>query len=256
VIARDKDAEMFEAFRAARRDHKVRLPGPQGEPSEPSESPAAEPEAKPEPERGVEPSVPPRRESAPSWHNGVVESDEVHVFPLGVRANVVFALSYNALIVVVLALALVVLMTGFLGYTLGVRTATPAVATPGEIEDTGELEAVPPKKDVEPPPKKDETGKGVIPPSRQVAYRIRVLTVPNTREREQAVMEDKRILEQHGLSEVIVQKSRTGAHLLLYAGAFTADERDKAEAVVQQIKRIRVSGRYEFRDARVVPVRN
>ena len=240
-IAKGKDLEMFEAFRNAR---DLRVPKP---PTEDAAQPTPAPPAGEEP--AVETSAVETPAAAkPAWHRGVVESKDVHVFPLGQRTDVVFRLSYNALTGVIIVLVLFGVLMGCLGYAIGVRSAPSSkpVAVAGDGSGVGVIV----EKDEM---TKEETSKGGVP-TKKIRYRIRVLTVPNTPERRAAIDEDIAFLNQNGVKDIVKQESRRGSSILLYAGAFTADQRQAAEALAQQLQKMPFRGRDEFKDARVVTV--
>lgn len=231
---------MFEAFRSSKGEFKVRKSD-----SQPlSEDAAAEEEEQVAP---VSPAA--QRRSTPSWHSGVVESDEVHVFPLGERANVVFALSYNALIAVIIVFVVFAVLVGFLGYSLGSRptTAKPTGEGPVGVVD-GERKT---KLGGDGATKgKGDTGKLATP---KVYWRVRLLAVPKTRESELAIKEDIKVLRQHGILDLASPESRLGNNVILYAGKFA--DREAAERLVERVRKIRVRGQLEFRRAYAVRTR-
>jgi len=234
---------MFEAFRSSREQRALK-----------GHREAAGGEDEPPPEV-VEEEVtpaPPEEEHKPKpdWHRGVVESEDVHVFPLGQRTNVVFQLSYNALVVVIICVVLFGVLMACLGYALSSRPAPVAKSAETGKQPAG-VGVISGKDDGD---TKGASKGVVVTPTRKPRYRVRVLTVPNTPVRRAALMEDVEFLKSSGIKDVVHQDSRRGRSILLYAGAFTAEQRQAAEALAQQLKTMQFRGRYEFADARVVEV--
>jgi len=244
---------MFEAFRASRQElkgRKVRETQAAEEPPKPAETETPETSAAPEP-----PAAPtaaparPQRRAVPAWHRGVVEGDDVHVFPLGERANVVFALSYNALIAVIVVFVVFSVLMAFVGYTIASRTTDePAVAGP--------IGVIPAKKKAPVGGHATTHGGGrTVTPTKPKAYwRVQVLTVRDTEARRQALKEVMAELESQGIKPLEAFRRQNTGMLVLYAGAFKEDDREGAERLARQLRGIRVNGRDDLKDAKVYAI--
>jgi len=232
---------MFEAFRASRQRKEREGRSPQ----------AATPSGEAPKPPGPAPAEPQKR-TVPDWHRGVVESDDVHVFGLGERANVVFALSYNALMAVIIVFVIFAVLMCFLGYTLGSRPATTA---PEESGPVGVKKVVGVGKDGGGTAGQTTGGTGGAPPVVPKSYwTVRVLTVENTPERERALQEVIAVLQQQGIRPLVKQVGPRSGKVLLYAGAFAENDRASADRLAERLRRIKVHGRNDLAGATVFPM--
>jgi len=275
-MARGKDIpEMFEAFRMQRGEQKSRESGKEKSEQERPKKPEAEAEAPrpvepvarpprpPEPEPSMptqapEDGVPPGylRRRSPVWLRAVMDSDDAHFLPLGERAQVVVSLSYNVLIVVIIVFVLFSVLIGFVGYTVGMRWPGLKAGPPVVREETsqpvrGGGMAV-----------RGGQPAGVGVPARggapvatvRAKYTVKVLEVPNTPTRSQAVDMDIAFLKRQRVEPVVKQINSRMNTIAILAGAFKESERDQAEQLMKRLRMMTVDGRLEFKDAQVVPV--
>jgi len=180
-----------------------------------------------------------------------MDSHDVHFLPLGQRVQVVVALSYHALIVVIIVFAVFSLLVGFAGHTIGLRPQG-VVKPPTPVKKMGvQPGGVTPTRGGPPTPG------GMVAP-KEIYYRVQVLTVRNTRARLRALDEDMAFLRRppNPVPDVLKRVSRRGDMVSLFAGAFGKDEQKQAEELATRLRLMKVPGRSdEFKGAKVVPVR-
>jgi len=201
--------------------------------------------------REVRPSVgagAPLRKTVPGWLRAFMDSDEVHFLPLGERPQVVFALSYNWLILVIIVFVMSAMLLFFAGQTIGSRSA-PAVTKPRVREAVENKTAQ--KKPVEPKPVEP---KPVEPKPVEVYYRVQLLTVQNVAARVRSLDDAAQFLRLQQVPDVIKRVNRRGDKVSLFAGAFGKDQRDAAERLAGRLRLMKLNGRLEFSGAQVVPV--
>ena len=270
-MAKGKDIpEMFEAFRMQRGEQKPRESAEEKPKQEkPREAPAPGPVERKAPKRRPRTPEPPAapqtpdegaptgylRRRSPVWLQAVMDSDDAHFLPLGDRAQVVFSLSYNALIVVIVVFVLFSLLIGFVGYTVGTRW--PQLK--GQKSVVGEEILRPARGGVSAtrggrPTRGGTPTRGGAPVATRASYTVKVLEVPNTPTRSQAVDRDIAFLKRQRVDPVVKQVNRRTNTIVLLAGAFRENEKVEAEQLKTRLRLMTVDGRREFKDAQVVPV--
>ncbi len=266
-MARGRDLpEMFEAFRMQRgegksdesRERELREKKAEGlKPQEKGREEVEPREPKPVESR---PTTPQTEESAgpigylrrrsPVWLQAVMDSDDAHFLPLGQRAQVIFALSYNALMVVIIVFVLFGLLVGFVGYTVGSRW--PQL---GRRPVSGGQPAVGPVRGGAPAVRGGGPARGGAPVASDIYYRVKVLEVRNTSVRRQAVEKDVAFLKRQRVGPVIQRLNPRTNMIAVFAGTFGKDEMDQAEQLKARVRVMTVDGRREFEKAQVVSVR-
>jgi hypothetical protein len=233
-MAKGKDApEMFEAFLGAKKEPK---PLKSSVPKNADESSGSAASKRPQ----------------PSWYPGVVDSDDVNVMSLGERTQVVFALSYNALIIIIMAFVVLMFSVYFFGHARGARSGSStnaAAVTPAGLQ--GETPNGQPQGPGQTEPTSPEpNGERTTPPVPEVVYSVKLLTVDNVAERRQALANAINQLERRGIRNIRQVPTARGTKIELWAGLFTS--RAEAETEKEVIRRLTVAGRNEFRDAMVL----
>ncbi|KPJ52656.1 MAG: hypothetical protein AMS16_06075, partial [Planctomycetes bacterium DG_58] len=97
--------------------------------------------------------------------------------------------------------------------------------------------------------------RGGAPAASEIHYRVKVLEVPNTPARRQAVANDVAFLKRQRVDSVIQRVNPRTNMIAVFAGAFRESERDKAEQLKARVRLLTVGGNREFKDAMVVSVR-
>ena len=258
-MARDKNLpEMFEAFRLSRGEQLAPKPGTQADKPEakkPEEPRPAEKTPVPtQPKTAREPVESPEQagflgRTAPIWLRALMDSHDVHFLPLGQRVQVVVALSYHALIVVIIVFAVFSLLVGFAGHTIGLR-AQGVAKQPTPVGKMGVQPGGTATRGGAP------TRGGVVAP-KEIYYRVQVLTVRKIPARLRALDEDMAFLRRppNPVPDVLKRVSRRGDMVSLFAGAFGKNELKQAEELATRLRLMKVPGRSdEFKGAKVVPV--
>jgi hypothetical protein len=174
---------------------------------------------------------------------------DVHVLPLGQPARVVFALSFNALTVAIIAFVICLVLVFALGHAVGKRsTANPPIPTGVQT----------PEKKAETPAKTVETTKGgegtktakkaVV----EVYYCVQVLALPDIPGSRTKLDTMKKFLDAKGIPNLAIRTSRRTAQVSLFAGGFGRDQKADAETLTNRIKAIDYMAKPEFKDAKVV----
>ena len=239
-MARGKNApEMFEAF--YRMGQSV---------------PAAESAKKPaEPRREPNAGVSPTRPASPGGILSPLDTPQAHVFPLGRRTDVVFALSYNAAVVALVVVLFTAFLVGFVGYRLGQR----AVPVSEQPKDTG-----PQKRGLSVyEGKGDPTGvskQGASKDGRSTAtvnrphLRVQIVTRRSTIVAKRVLNDARDFLASKGIPDLVVIESSDKKWVALFAGVFNKDEeKAAAEQLARKIQQIRYEGKKQFESAFVKP---
>ena len=248
--------ELFEAFRQVREEQRSKADREKAK-AESRKKPAEKPE--PMVHRPPGAFSPPRQYATTEVTAQEIvarygDSESTHVIPLGHMAQVVFPVSYNALLMLIIVVVVVIFMAFFVGYQLGLRSQATAPTGPvGGVEigkpgtsGNGGLDVHDPGSGT----KVDQTKPKPSPPTTTVYWRVQILTVPNNPRRLAALQEAVNVLTRNGIKNV--SKRRSGSQVVLYAGAFKKADKAQAERLMRRIRGYTVNTRKEFRDARVV----
>ena len=182
-------------------------------------------------------------------------SDDVHVVELGKKPEVIFGLSYQALILGVIGLAVVVIFAILIGGAIGgwgkhrADTTKPGKGL-GVVAPSGK--GVPAKGDAA---VESGTSSRTNPLPPGTYYCVQVLSVANTAERLRALDEDMEFLKTMRVAPLVKQVNLKGDRVSLFAGAFTREQKADAEVLASRLRMMIFRNRKEFKDAQVVSVK-
>jgi hypothetical protein len=172
-----------------------------------------------------------------------LEKDDVHVVALGGKPEVIFGLSYHALIVGIIAVVVAGVLVFLVALWLGHRGKPADTA---KKPPAGKLDVVSGKE--------SKTGETPAPVATDVYYRVQIMTVTNTPDRLRALDEDLAFLKTMHVDNLVKQTNRKGDRVSLFAGAYTREQKADAEALASRVKLMLFHNRKEFKDAQVVTV--
>ncbi len=190
------------------------------------------------------PSVGPAKDAG-----GLGGQGDVHVMKFGQKSEVVFGLSYQALIVtLVVAFAAIVVIVLLAVAIAGRGGDTPVTKGDGKsTTETGKSTTETGKSTTETP-----ATEGEFPPG--TYYSVQVLTVKNEPERLREIESVKEFLKEYRVGVVVRRVNKRGDLVSLFAGAFLREHKSDAEVLAKRIQGLNYHGRYEFKTAQVVSI--
>lgn len=165
--------------------------------------------------------------------------EAVHKFSIGRRPQIVFSLSFNACIVLVVGLVVFCGLIYGIGFGLGKR-ARPR--TLEEIRSTVEKEPRP--LDLRP------EGRPVEPVTPAVGdYALRIISYGAGQE--EKVQEVVKFLEKEGVPRLKWGKTSSGRFIVVYSGPYAKGDDPELIELQERVRRFVFKGREDFKDAKI-----